>query len=240
MSRWRLRGRHVIAIGALILTVTFVTGALAVWLPGRLGFRPPDAFLDVLGLALPPVAALFAVWFVGIRGFGLDWPAFGFAPATGRHIALAFGIWLLCLPLLGAILYGLHELTGTTPIQEQTRHLPPGALDDPLLGPIVGLLIIAGAPLGEELIFRGLFFGWLRRHLSLWPAAIISALVFAAIHGIPVVMPPVLVLGIAFAWLYEKTGSLWPAIAVHAFHNALVFVTTTVAQREDLPLSDLP
>ena len=227
------------AIGLLILAITLAAGFLMVWVPGRVGLRPPEAFLDILGLALPPIAALFAVWCLGVRTFYLRWTDFGFVAVTKRQIVLAFGIWLLCLPLLAAVLYGLHQLTGTTPIQEQTQHLPPGALDDPFMGPLVGLFIVLAAPLGEELIFRGLIFGWLRRHFALWPAAAISAITFAAIHGIPVVMPPVLILGLAFAWLYEKTGSIWPGIVVHAFHNAVVFGMTTLAQREGLPLSAL-
>ena len=31
------------------------------------------------------------------------------------------------------------------------------------------------------------------------------------------------VLGIVLAWLYERTGSLWPPIALHVFNNALAF-----------------
>jgi membrane protease YdiL (CAAX protease family) len=31
------------------------------------------------------------------------------------------------------------------------------------------------------------------------------------------------VFGVALAWLYERTGSLYPTIAVHGFNNAVAF-----------------
>ena len=31
------------------------------------------------------------------------------------------------------------------------------------------------------------------------------------------------VLGIALAWVYERTGSIWPSIGIHALNNALAF-----------------
>jgi membrane protease YdiL (CAAX protease family) len=35
------------------------------------------------------------------------------------------------------------------------------------------------------------------------------------------------VFGVILAWLYERTGSLWPTIAVHALNNALAFAILT-------------
>ena len=29
--------------------------------------------------------------------------------------------------------------------------------------------------------------------------------------------------GVVLSWLYERTGSLWPPIAVHVFNNAFAF-----------------
>jgi membrane protease YdiL (CAAX protease family) len=50
---------------------------------------------------------------------------------------------------------------------------------DPELGPLLVLLAFANvaglAALGEELVFRGLLHGWLRRYLSFWPAAFMGA-----------------------------------------------------------------
>jgi membrane protease YdiL (CAAX protease family) len=45
------------------------------------------------------------------------------------------------------------------------------------------------APLGEELLFRGALFTWLRRRLSSGATVALTAAVFAAIHGFPVILP---------------------------------------------------
>ena len=86
---------------------------------------------------------------------------------------------------------------------------------------IAGLLgTIVFAPLLEEIVFRGLLYGTLRRRLG-WPAAaVLSALVFAAAHGYGVAgFGSVFASGIMWAVAYEKTGSLLPGMTAHAANN---------------------
>ncbi len=87
--------------------------------------------------------------------------------------------------------------------------------------------MIAGvAPITEELFFRGFVFAGLRSRWSLWPAAIVSGLVFGLVHaptGITAVIP-LAVLGIALCWLYDRTGSLWPPVIAHVINNSLALV----------------
>lgn len=75
---------------------------------------------------------------------------------------------------------------------------------------VLGLL----TPLCEELLFRGLIFTALGRL-----AVPGSAVLFALAHGIPALIPPVLIAGIVLAELRRRTGSLWPGVAVHAMVN---------------------
>jgi membrane protease YdiL (CAAX protease family)/uncharacterized RDD family membrane protein YckC len=94
--------------------------------------------------------------------------------------------------------------------------------------PVV-LLIAVAAPIAEEVFFRGMLFGGLRRRLSTIPAAAISAAVFGALHastGITAV-PPLIVFGFVLALLYERTGSLVPGIAAHALNNALALAVSS-------------
>lgn len=83
--------------------------------------------------------------------------------------------------------------------------------------------VTAAAPLAEEVVFRGLLYRALRAVWGPWPAALLSALLFALSHGEPWAMFGLVALGLLYARLTELTGSLTPAVAAHAAHNALSF-----------------
>lgn len=95
--------------------------------------------------------------------------------------------------------------------------------------PAVAVTLVATillAPVFEELIFRGLFYGSLRARLGVWPAILVSALVFAVAHGYGAAgFASVFLSGVLWAWAYERTGSLLPAIGAHAANNAAVGIT---------------
>src|SRR5262249_38340204 len=83
------------------------------------------------------------------------------------------------------------------------------------------LLVVVGAPVFEEFIFRGLIFGGVRRTLGLTASVIASAAIFAVVHP-PLSGGPVFGLGVAAALVYERTRLLVGAAAAHAVYNALV------------------
>jgi uncharacterized protein len=92
------------------------------------------------------------------------------------------------------------------------------------------LLLVLGAgltPLGEELFFRGVLFGALRRYGPVI-AVIASSLLFGLAHGVNVVLPVAVVLGVLNAVLYERSGSIWPPVVAHGVHNALGFALAAV------------
>ena len=76
-------------------------------------------------------------------------------------------------------------------------------------------------PLTEEIFFRGFVFAGLAPRLGIPRAIIVSALVFSAFHLALGVLVPIFITGVLLAWLYHRTGSLWPGIAAHAGQNAL-------------------
>jgi membrane protease YdiL (CAAX protease family)/uncharacterized RDD family membrane protein YckC len=93
--------------------------------------------------------------------------------------------------------------------------------------PVVTLIVIV-APIAEEIFFRGMLFGGLRRRVPTVPAAAISSVVFGALHattGIGAV-PPLIIFGFMLALLYEGTGSLVPGMIAHALNNALALAAS--------------
>jgi CAAX protease family protein len=95
---------------------------------------------------------------------------------------------------------------------------------------LFGLLV--GAPVLEELIFRGLIFGTLRRRFSLVLSALVSAGVFAAAHGYGTSgSASVFASGLLWAIAYERTGSLLPTMLAHAASNTMTAVVLMVLLR---------
>jgi membrane protease YdiL (CAAX protease family) len=98
---------------------------------------------------------------------------------------------------------------------------------DPLYLPIAGGLII-GAPVAEELTFRGQIFAALSQtRLGMRGAAAITSAVWAVIH---ITQPFHIILllflmGLALCWLLVRFGSLWVTITCHAVWNGLSAVT---------------
>ena len=80
------------------------------------------------------------------------------------------------------------------------------------------------APIAEELFFRGFCFTALRRALGMLPAAVLTGIIFGAIHlgGTDIeFIVPLMVFGFFLCLLYVWTDSLLPCIVLHALNNSL-------------------
>jgi uncharacterized protein len=131
------------------------------------------------------------------------------------------------------------------PDAEQTVAQDLGA-DQGTLGMIAaGFMVICVAPVAEEFFFRGFFYRALRSRYSVLAAALIDGLLFGAIHwdfstadGL-LIIPPLAALGFMFCLVYERTGSLYPVIALHALNNAIAFGVTVEDAAVSLVLGPL-
>lgn len=89
----------------------------------------------------------------------------------------------------------------------------------------VVFMAVVVAPVAEEIIFRGYFYGVIRRYGGRIPALLVSSILFAAIH---VHLPSLLglfLLAMILCLLYERTGSLWANITLHAAFNTSTIVS---------------
>jgi hypothetical protein len=96
----------------------------------------------------------------------------------------------------------------------------PGGLGATVAAVLAVSVLCVAAPVAEELFFRGLVHGSLRR-FGVPLATVASAAIFAAVHFVPAAFPVLFVVGAILAILYERTGSLIPGIVVHALINSL-------------------
>ncbi len=92
--------------------------------------------------------------------------------------------------------------------------------------PVQILLIVIAAPVSEEICFRGMLFGGLRKRLPRLAAALISALIFGGLHALTGIsaVPPLIAFGFILALLYEKTGSIVPGILLHMLNNSIALI----------------
>ena len=76
-----------------------------------------------------------------------------------------------------------------------------------------------GAPVAEEIFFRGFLYRCLRNRLTILPACLIAAVLFALVHTQYPLAGKLIVggFGVITCLLYERTGSLLPGIAIHSF-----------------------
>jgi len=76
-------------------------------------------------------------------------------------------------------------------------------------------------PVSEEMTFRGVVFGQLRREFGPWVSVLISAVLFGIMHGISVHIGYAIVCGIIIAACYHLTDSIIAPILLHAIFNII-------------------
>lgn len=88
---------------------------------------------------------------------------------------------------------------------------------------LAGVAAVLGAPLAEELLFRGYLFGGLAARWGFWPAALLSSALFSANHLDLGSFLPFWAIGVLLCWLFWRRGSLWPSIVTHMLFNGMSF-----------------
>jgi membrane protease YdiL (CAAX protease family) len=172
----------------------------------------------------------------------------GWKPGPAKWLGLGY----LLPILYGAVVYGIVWLVGlggftTEAIAGQMAEL--GMADAPAWQMVAVYMLLMGTivyvrggllySFGEELGWRGFLFPELHRMTSFTTASLISGVVWALFH-LPVMLfsdynstAPIAFQVVVFFisaiantfvynWLRAKSGSVWPAVLLHASHNVFV------------------
>ncbi len=131
---------------------------------------------------------------------------------TGFYAAAAGGGFLLQF-LNGWITAGWVSLTGWK--RPAGIALPQTATDWILT--VLMLLILS--PVVEELVFRGILYGCLRKKTGIWIAGIVTTVLFVVCHRSLTGAPAYLLFGICAWFLREKSGNAGPGILFHFCYN---------------------
>ena len=206
---------------AITLFVSVIAGVVATAAGADVGDDIPPSLVVVLtvfqGLILAGTAIFLAnrtrrpqPWHFGLRRAPF-WPSVGWA-------ALGLAAFFLFVILYSAIV---------SPDGDQSVTEDLGAEDSTLALVAAGFVVIIVAPVGEEFFFRGFFYRALRTRLGVLAAAAIDGLVFGLIHfsgSETLQLLPILgALGFIFCLVYERTGTLYTTIALHAFNNSIAY-----------------
>ncbi|MDF2669048.1 MAG: Abortive infection protein, partial [Paenibacillus sp.] len=102
--------------------------------------------------------------------------------------------------------------------------LPAASIDWVMIGSYAGFMVLV--TLNEEIIIRGYTQGLLRVHFGIWPAIVVSSLLFSLMHGLnpgalehPIPLMSAAFAGLLLAICREASGSLWLPIGVHLSWN---------------------
>lgn len=141
-------------------------------------------------------------------------------------------IYLMGLPIIAVAMILGSQLFSFLPAPEHpaTKMIPEATGYQ-----MIAIFIAAAiqAPIVEEITFRGTLLPAMQRLLNRPVAALIVAnLIFAAIHptGIPA-WPALAMVGIVASFAVHQTGSLLPAIAIHAIHNGTLVIFASLISR---------
>jgi membrane protease YdiL (CAAX protease family) len=77
------------------------------------------------------------------------------------------------------------------------------------------------APLVEELVFRGYFYGIMKRYTGTMFAAFVTSAIFAVAHQSLLALLPLWGFALFLTFFYETSRCLWVPIGIHALFNAI-------------------
>lgn len=234
---------------AFLLYVTIQFGIAAVGLyvvqhyaPGSPGTtvlaKASVSLVAVIASAIGVVLYVLTAWQGKLRQL---WTGGKSAMEQMRAFGVGIGSWLLAFPLVMflahflalAILYGTHQIPEDQVAVEFYNNMQ----GHPLLLLVSSLLIGLIVPIVEEILFRMLIQSAIRRKLSPWPAIIISSLIFSVFHfaeqqgvGNVQVVVSIFCLSLFLGILYEKWGTLWAPIGLHAAFNSASMLMVSFSQ----------
>jgi uncharacterized protein len=168
------------------------------------------------------VFVLTAVYFAHLGGRTVRSWQFGLRPPRMRWRRVA---GLIVLLLLTFIVFSAIWSAVVHPEREKVLETLGSNGGEALLLLSAALTCVV-APICEEFLFRGFIFTTLRNWKGMWPAAIITGVLFGGVHlgSAPTLdLVPLMGLGFGLCLLYRYTGSLYPCFAAHSLNNSVAF-----------------
>ncbi len=191
--------------------------------------------LVLLGEAIKAFVVVAVLGLMVVGSGALSWSDMGVRrPDRAALRAFAWGA-VLAAPVIAAsaiVAWALVSLTGQQPVSP----LPPTGSPGGLVLNILAAVVLA--PVSEELFFRGFTLTAWRRMNGPVQAIVRSGILFALIHaidqtgdtfgaalGVAIVAAGARVpVALALGWVFQRQGSLWASIGLHATFNGVLLI----------------
>lgn len=199
-----------VALFFLLMAIPSFTGP-----PGRIDLKAIESALGLYASIILLVVGFLIFRNINpVDAFGLRWTSW---PQGLLVVILALA--LLLPPIYAAQWIG-YSLSGP---QTEPQPIVSFLIEHQNLRDLLSVILIAvvAAPITEELVFRGCLYGFLRQIGGRSVAIAASSILFALIHGHIPSLAGLVILAVGLSLLYEKIGSLWAPILLHAAFNGL-------------------
>lgn len=218
IPRWSFRDVILLSISGVIVAGVFGLPTYLVVL--MVSETSPNSELTALSCASTVIFGVVFVVLIGVgRLMGRTWADLGFRrPSNGWLIGGVF-LSAMLLPiriLLVLLIMGLPN--------EAASESEPIFVLDGWFWMTFGLFLFTAivlAPLTEELVFRAILYGWLRRLGGVIMAALVSGILFGLAHLDVRMAIANSIMGVALALVYERSRSLWVPIMMHFINNLI-------------------
>lgn len=134
-------------------------------------------------------------------------------------------LWII--PIAALIAIGLNNVIQMSPLITMSASFTEAS--NAFYGSTFALEVLGSAcitPLLEELLYRGIIFGRLRKLVGLIPSVLISSFIFAFMHFNLVQFIYAFLLGIVLALCMERCGHMYGAVAAHITANGIAVIRT--------------
>lgn len=96
------------------------------------------------------------------------------------------------------------------------------------------LMLVAMAPIFEELLCRGVVLGSLRARYGVTVAWLASSIFFGVMHIQPAQVISASVIGLILGFVYLSTESIWSVMILHALNNAVAYLLLMAGYEQTL------
>lgn len=217
-----VRAKHLLALTGLLIAITALVFGFIVGL-GLVLTIDGETLIQWLVFGFFAHSLLAILILLKARSsLGVSYSELGLSKPSWR---LFHVLWQI--PLILALSITV-QIVVVNPLNNSTEPRSNSVKELFALSPSAALIVLAFlsvgilTPVWEELFFRGFLWSWLSSKFWVGLAIFFNGVAFALVHGMIVLIPYYLVLGMGLAWLRHFHRNIWGSLALHAALNTVL------------------